>query len=178
MYLRPFLELPEDYLFADMPIAQGPSSGWSFPGWPSHLDHLLISDELFNDFNAPSTEVACLDIAAHMSGGWSEYDYNVSDHRPVAIQMMVTPPGNFIGTRIQPGHLNCCTSQTSWGGFVNTLPTKFFSTTSAMARLENTSAGAANRHIEDNSSSADSSLGSFISETPQMFQSCYRVSNE
>ena len=88
---EPFLELPEDYLFADMPIAQGPSSGWSFPGWPSHLDHLLISDELFNDFNAPSTEVACLDIAAHMSGGWSEYDYNVSDHRPVAIQMMVTP---------------------------------------------------------------------------------------
>jgi predicted extracellular nuclease len=88
---EPFLELPEDYLFADMPIAQGPSSSWSFPGWPSHLDHLLISDELFTDFNASSTEVACLDIAAHMEGGWSEYDYNVSDHRPVAMQLMVTP---------------------------------------------------------------------------------------
>ncbi|MBT6162272.1 MAG: hypothetical protein HOH92_01110, partial [Crocinitomicaceae bacterium] len=61
---EPFLELPEDYLFADMPIAQGPSSGWSFPGWPSHLDHLLISNELFTDFSASSTEVACLDIAA------------------------------------------------------------------------------------------------------------------
>jgi len=26
-----------------------------------------------------------------MPGGWSEYDYNVSDHRPVAMQLMVTP---------------------------------------------------------------------------------------
>jgi hypothetical protein len=26
-----------------------------------------------------------------MEGGWSEYDYNVSDHRPVAMQLMVTP---------------------------------------------------------------------------------------
>ncbi|MGB1075597.1 MAG: endonuclease/exonuclease/phosphatase family protein [Flavobacteriales bacterium] len=87
----PFLELPNEYAFADMSIAQGPSSGWSFPGWPSHLDHLLLSNELFDDFDAPSTVVACLDIASHMPGGWSEFDNNVSDHRPVVLQMQITP---------------------------------------------------------------------------------------
>ena len=34
----PFLDLPNEYVFADMDIAEGPSSGWSFPGCPSHLD--------------------------------------------------------------------------------------------------------------------------------------------
>ena len=87
----PFLDLPNEYAFADMAIAEGPSSGWSFPGWPSHLDHLLLSNEVFDDFASPSTVVECLDIASFMPGGWSEFDTNVSDHRPVVLQMQVTP---------------------------------------------------------------------------------------
>ena len=39
-----------DYLFVDIPIALGGSSNFSYPNWPSHLDHILISDELFADF--------------------------------------------------------------------------------------------------------------------------------
>ncbi|HBP45919.1 MAG TPA: hypothetical protein DD635_08435 [Flavobacteriales bacterium] len=86
-----FLDLPNEYVFADMSIAEGASSGWSFPGWPSHLDHLLLSNELFDDFASPSTVVSCFDIASYMPGGWSEFDTNVSDHRPVILKLHITP---------------------------------------------------------------------------------------
>ena len=39
-----------NYYFADTYIADGPTSNWSFPNWPSHLDHILISNEFFNIF--------------------------------------------------------------------------------------------------------------------------------
>lgn len=29
--------------FADMGIAMGSPSDWSYPTWPSHLDHLLLN---------------------------------------------------------------------------------------------------------------------------------------
>ena len=41
-----FISDYENYSFADMHIAEGPSSDWSFPGWPSHLDHILITNEI------------------------------------------------------------------------------------------------------------------------------------
>ena len=40
-----------DYLFVDMPIAQGSSLNWSYPSWPSHLDHILINYPLLMIFN-------------------------------------------------------------------------------------------------------------------------------
>ncbi|MBI89646.1 MAG: hypothetical protein CMG60_06110 [Candidatus Marinimicrobia bacterium] len=73
-----------NYYFTDMEIAQGNSSNWSFPNWPSHLDHILITDELFNEL--VQTEVQTIKIDEYVEGGWSEYDYNISDHRPVAIK--------------------------------------------------------------------------------------------
>ena len=74
---------PDNYLFADMEIAEGPSSNWSFPSWPSHLDHILITNELFesNDY------IDVIRIDDYMSGGFSQYDQNISDHRPVAIRL-------------------------------------------------------------------------------------------
>ena len=41
---------PTNYLFADYDIAIGNSTNWSYPSWPSHLDHVLISNELFDEF--------------------------------------------------------------------------------------------------------------------------------
>lgn len=99
---QPFLDVPEAYLFVDMLIAEGPNSDWSFPGWPSHLDHILITDELFSDFSAAQTVVTTLDIAAHMPGGWSEYDQTVSDHRPVVMSIVPSPLGNV---QLGPQHL-------------------------------------------------------------------------
>ena len=77
-----------DYLFVDFPIALGSSANFSFPTWPSHLDHILISDELFADFSKPNSELSCIRIDDYMSS-WSAYDYNISDHRPVGLKLEV-----------------------------------------------------------------------------------------
>lgn len=86
----PFLNSPNQYWFADTEIALGPSSGWSYPTWPSHLDHILVTDEMFSDLEASSTEVSVIDIATEM-GGWYNYENNVSDHRPVAMTIQLSP---------------------------------------------------------------------------------------
>ena len=77
-----------DYLFVDFPIALGSSANFSFPTWPSHLDHILISDELFADFSKPNSELSCIRIDDYMSS-WSAYDYNISDHRPVGLKLQI-----------------------------------------------------------------------------------------
>ena len=74
-----------NYRFADLEIAQGNSSDWSFPNWPSHLDHILITDELFNSAN--NLEVQTIKIDEYLEGGWGEYDQNISDHRPVGMKL-------------------------------------------------------------------------------------------
>jgi len=75
------------YRFADLEIAQGNSSEWSFPNWPSHLDHILITNELFNRLN--NSVVQTIKIDEYLNGGWNEYDQNISDHRPVAIKFSI-----------------------------------------------------------------------------------------
>ena len=72
-----------DYEFSDMYIAAGPSSEWSFPNWPSHLDHIL----LYNNPYSTSTQTLRLDD--YIIGGWGKYDNYVSDHRPVGINISV-----------------------------------------------------------------------------------------
>ncbi len=81
-----FIDDSDNYRFVDMDIAQSPSSNWSYPSWPSHLDHILITNELFDEMENAGTEVACIKLDAFFSNGWSGYDYNVSDHRPVALK--------------------------------------------------------------------------------------------
>ncbi len=81
-----FLDDPDNYLFADYDIAAGSTAYWSFPSWPSHLDHIIINSELFDAFYQESTQVQTLRIEDYLSGGWFEYYVNISDHRPVAIK--------------------------------------------------------------------------------------------
>jgi exonuclease III len=83
----PFLNDPSSYLFADMDIAQGSISNWSFPNWPSHLDHILITDELFDLYAMPGAITQTIKVDSYLQGGFSEYDQNVSDHRPVGIRL-------------------------------------------------------------------------------------------
>ncbi len=92
-----FFNDPENYLFADMAIAEGPSANWSYPTWPSHIDHILITSELFEEFEQETTETACLRIDDFFDNGWSEYDDNVSDHRPVAIKFIPIVSNTGIG---------------------------------------------------------------------------------
>lgn len=86
----PFLESTNLYWFADMDIALGPNSGWSYPTWPSHLDHIMVTDEMFEDLNDPTTSVSVIDVATEM-GGWYYYEQYVSDHRPVAMSIRLNP---------------------------------------------------------------------------------------
>ena len=78
------LDDSNNYQFGDLIIAQGNSSDWSFPNWPSHLDHILITNELFDGLD--SIEVKTIKIDDYIYGGWDEYDQNISDHRPVAMK--------------------------------------------------------------------------------------------
>ena len=88
-----FLNAPTEYSFADLAIAQGSSSGWSFPNWPSHLDHILITNELFDEFSAVGGAVETILVDEFVPGGWSQYDSTLSDHRPVGIRIPVGHAG-------------------------------------------------------------------------------------
>ena len=81
----------ENYLVADMPMAlQNNHWGyWSFPSWPSHLDHIIISDELFDEFSSENSSCNTLIVDNLFNNGWTEYDFIVSDHRPVRISLDV-----------------------------------------------------------------------------------------
>ncbi|GAA5030227.1 hypothetical protein GCM10011506_19180 [Marivirga lumbricoides] len=77
-----FIEDVGNYYFADMEIALGPSEYRSYPSWKthgSHLDHILISNELFDDVEMVTTLTYndCIE----------EYESNISDHRPVLLSI-------------------------------------------------------------------------------------------
>jgi len=82
-----FLNEADEYDFTDMEIAEGSSVYWSYPSWPSHLDHILITNELFDEFILEDSDIQTLCIDDVLDGGWSEYDNNVSDHRPVGLKL-------------------------------------------------------------------------------------------
>ena len=90
-----FIDDTNNYLFADMAIAQGNSSDWSYPNWPSHIDHLLITNELFVEFGNENSDIKTIPVDAFLSGGFGEYDTNISDHLPVGlkVQIAVSPIG-------------------------------------------------------------------------------------
>jgi len=89
----------EHYLFTDYDIAMGNFSDWSYPPWPSHLDHILINDKLFDEFENPASEIQTIKIEEHLPAGWVEYEAHVSDHRPVALKLMMSSDP----TRTDPG---------------------------------------------------------------------------
>jgi len=75
--LREFIDDNENYSFADISIATGDNTNWSDLSRKAHLDHLLISNELFqhvvNVGTVPFSE--CLPT----------YQEHISDHHPVYI---------------------------------------------------------------------------------------------
>jgi endonuclease/exonuclease/phosphatase family metal-dependent hydrolase len=90
-----FLNDSTNYRFVDLAIAHGPISHWSYPSWPSHLDHILITNELFDDLANPGSEVKTIRVDDYLNGGFSSYDAFVSDHRPVALKLNLN--GSSIG---------------------------------------------------------------------------------
>ena len=82
-----FIVQNTEYLFTDMEIAQGSYLNWSYPSWPSHPDHILITNELFDEFADTLSTVETIKIDQYIDGGWNEYETNVSDHRPVGLKL-------------------------------------------------------------------------------------------
>ena len=74
-----FIEDESNFRFTDMEIASGTISGWSYPSWPSHIDHILITNELFDNIVGIETLVydECDD----------SYFDNISDHRPLMLRL-------------------------------------------------------------------------------------------
>ena len=85
-----FLNKPQEYTFADYPMAQQNNEWayWSFPTWPSHIDHILISNELFDEYQ--NEESACYTLLVDQNfSNYASYDESVSDHRPVIISLKI-----------------------------------------------------------------------------------------
>lgn len=72
-----FVAAPDEYLFTDMNIAKGSSSFWSYPSWPSHIDHILVTNELFSRVDT----TLCIRPNSCYPGYFTE----ISDHRPVEL---------------------------------------------------------------------------------------------
>lgn len=80
---NPFLNFIADsagYSFADMEIARGSALWWSYPSYPSHIDHILVSNELF-----PLIDTT---LVVKASPCYPEYNTNLTDHRPVVLRLM------------------------------------------------------------------------------------------
>jgi endonuclease/exonuclease/phosphatase family metal-dependent hydrolase len=83
----PFLDDTDNYLFADYEIAWGSPANWSWNNGTSHLDHIIISNELFSEFANPGSIILTIQIDDYLQGGWNTYDTYISDHLPVAIRL-------------------------------------------------------------------------------------------
>ena len=86
-----FINDSTHYKFVDIDIAYGHSSNWSYPSWPSHLDHILITDELFDEFENEGSLVQTIRLEEYFDGGWSDYEKYISDHRPVGLRLKFNP---------------------------------------------------------------------------------------
>lgn len=84
---NPFFNFMADslnYRFADMAIASGPESDWSYPSVPSHIDHILISEELFD--SVEEVGILPLDLCEE------SYLSSISDHRPLMLRLSFGNP--------------------------------------------------------------------------------------
>ena len=86
-----FINDSTNYKFTDLDIAFGSSTNWSYPGWPSHLDHILITNELFDEFENLGSKVETIHIEDYFGGGWNEYNKFVSDHLPIGLRLYFNP---------------------------------------------------------------------------------------
>lgn len=94
-----FIDDKENFFFADMAVAQSDSEYWSYESWPSHLDHILITNELFE--HTPNATTIQLDDYFSPT---SYYKDSISDHLPVGINISLSAPlhvySNFFATKM------------------------------------------------------------------------------
>lgn len=99
-----FINDESHYLFADMEIALSNSSEWSYPNWPSHLDHILITNELFQTYEHANSSCEIIKLDEHFYGGYNEYDNLVTDHRPVGLKLFAPNETGIDDIRSNPNY--------------------------------------------------------------------------
>ncbi len=82
-----FLDETGRYRFVDMAIAEGPGSGWSYPSWPSHLDHIMVTAPLFEVVTGGEAEVMVAPLHTFLPYGLTDYKLLISDHLPVVLKL-------------------------------------------------------------------------------------------
>ena len=86
-----FLNDSISFQFADMEIALGTETNWSYPDWPSHLDHIIITNELYDMFSNPRSIIQTIHVENYVDGGKNKYNEYISDHLPVSLQLKLNP---------------------------------------------------------------------------------------
>ncbi len=74
-----FVNAPAEYRFADMDIAKGSLLWWSYPTYPSHIDHILVTNELFSRIDTT--------MVIKAEPCYPDYLEFISDHRSVEIRL-------------------------------------------------------------------------------------------
>lgn len=96
-----FLDVPDQWRFVDLPIAEDSSTLWSYPTWPSHIDHILINGNTFGDFDTTAGLVKVMPLHTMLDGGWTQYDAETTDHLPVVVRLQPQAhPNPFMGARL------------------------------------------------------------------------------
>ncbi len=82
-----FLGKPEEYRFADMHIALAPTyNNVSYPPYVSHIDHILVTNELFDALDNANSVCRVIRVDEFM-GSWQNYFNQISDHRPLGVKL-------------------------------------------------------------------------------------------
>ncbi|MCB5247831.1 MAG: endonuclease/exonuclease/phosphatase family protein [Candidatus Cloacimonetes bacterium] len=82
-----FLDKPQEYRFADMHIALDPTYNTvSYPSYLSHIDHIMVSNELFGALDHPESECRVIRVDEYL-GSWQNYSDQISDHRPLGLKL-------------------------------------------------------------------------------------------
>ncbi len=78
-----------DFRFADQEVAADSTADWSYPYWKyrGHIDHIFISNELFDEFEQDDSCFRTIVIDRYMEGGENMRYKTISDHRPVGIKL-------------------------------------------------------------------------------------------
>ena len=70
---------PDNFMFTDMSIARGIAAWWSYPSWPSHIDHICITNELYQYIDTT--------IVHRADQCYNDYREVISDHRPLYLRL-------------------------------------------------------------------------------------------
>ena len=86
------------------------TSNWSFPNWPSHLDHIILSKSLLPLINDQQIDVKTIRVDNYFQNFY-QYDNTISDHLPVGLRLNINPTNfneieDFKKTNIELFNLN------------------------------------------------------------------------